>query len=140
MVRDDIFPLTRIERQSALAGWRSVPASERWTAGRLAEKGLPVPDPAVAAAARRYAEYLLQRNRSNRLPRSMLGVAGVAVMAAGLFLFGIPWAAGSPAPWIGISGGLVATTLGLIHWQQRRAGRLLLAANPPAHQAAVTPL
>jgi hypothetical protein len=130
--------MARAERRAALAGWRGTPASERRDACRLAEKGLPAHDPVVSAAARRYGAYLLQRNTSNRLPRSALTVAGVVVLAGGITLACRSWAA-TPVLAMCIAGGAVVMALGLLSWQQRRAGRLLVAANPPVPAPAEGP-
>jgi hypothetical protein len=121
-VRDDLYPMTRAEGRSALAGWHAIPRGVRWETGRLAERGLPGRDPWVSFAARRYGEYLLKRHLINRMPRSALPVLGVLVAVvgtlAGLGLVALP-------------GGLTAAALGLLSWGQRRAGRMLVAVNAP---------
>jgi hypothetical protein len=137
-VRDDVYPLTPAERRAALAGWRAIPAPIRWATGRLAEKGLPADDTAVSVAAGRYGECLLQRNRSNRLPRCSMTAMGVAMLLAGLFLTSTSWAA-TAVPAMCIAGGAVGTALGLFSWGQRRAGRLLVEANPPVVAPADAP-
>ena len=125
-MRDDLYPLTREERRSALAGWRAIRSEIRWGTGRLAERGLPGRDAWVSFAARRYGEYLLTRNLTNRMPRSALPVFGVLVATAGT-LAGLGLVA--------LPGGLTAAALGLLSWTQRRAGRVLVAANAPLVKA-----
>ena len=119
-MRDDLYPLTRAERRSALADWRAVPSDIRWETARLAKRGLPGRDSAVSLAARRYGEYLLARNMTNRMPRSALPALGVLVAVggtlAGLGLVAFP-------------GGLTVAVLGLLSWSQRRGGRMVVAAN-----------
>lgn len=121
-VRDDLFRLTRVQRRAALAGWRRVPAAQRREICRRAGQGLPAGDPGSSLIARRYGEYLLQRNRSNRLPRWALPLIGVLLLV-GLSLMGLAV--------IGVPGGLVVTALGVVGWGQRRQAHLLVAANDP---------
>ncbi len=129
-MRDDLYPLTPAERAAALAGWRRIPVADRYEAGRLAGKGLPAPRPAVAAAARRYGECLLERNLTNRLPRSALVTLGLLVLASGILLAGDPVTGG--LGWGLVAGGVTGTALGLLSWGLRRAGRSLVRANSPA--------
>ena len=128
-MRDDVYPFTRPERRTALAGWRAVPRSIRWETGRLAEKGLPAHDPAVSVAARRYGELILQKNVANRLPRCTLTVAGALVLAVGLCLLTSSFLAATAAPAALIAGGVVATAMGILSWELRRTGRLLVVTN-----------
>jgi hypothetical protein len=122
-VRDDLYPLTATERRAARAGWRAIPIRDRREAGRLADQGLPAPEVAVSLAARRFGEYLLQRNRSNRMPRSAGPIFGLLIAVLGT-LCGVAA--------IALPGGAAVTALGLLSWGQRRCGRLLVAANAPA--------
>jgi hypothetical protein len=128
-MRDDLFPLTKDQRRSALAAWRRVRPQDRRDACRLAERGFRAPDDYVSWAARGYGQLLLQRTFMNRLPRSALPVSGFLVAAVGAVL-GIWFDAGLGAGIVVVPGGLAAAVLGLISWGQRRVAHLLVAANP----------
>ena len=119
-VRDDIYPLAGDERRAARREWRAHPAADRRAACRRAAQGLPADDPALSDAARRFGQYLLHDSRSNRMPRSALPIAGLllAAVAAALGL-------GAPV----LAPALIVLLLGLISWNQRKVGRLLVAAN-----------
>ncbi len=122
-----------------MAGWRRTPLRVRREICRLADGGLPAPEPADSAAARRWGEFLLQRNWSNRMPRWALPALGMFLVALGLLMVATdPW---SPLPGIvAIVGGVVVTGGGAISWAQRPAGHLLVAANPPiAHRQPAMP-
>ena len=99
-----------------------MPSAQRREICRRAEQGLPAGDPGSSLVARRYGEYLLQQNRSNRLPRWALPLVGVLVVV-GSSLTGLAV--------IGVPGGLVVTALGMVAWGQRREAHLLVAANDP---------
>ena len=127
-MRDDVYPLSRPEWRTALAAWRAVPARVRWETGRLAERGLPAPDPVVGDTARRFAEVLLRKHVVNRLPRCALTVVGALLLLAGLVLVDVR---GGLLATLLLVDGAVVTVLGLVSWTQRRAGRSVVAANPP---------
>ena len=99
-----------------------MPSAQRREVFRRAEQGLPAGDPGSSLVARRYGEYLLQQNGSNRLPRWALPLTGVLLLV-GSSLTGLAV--------IGVPGGLVVTALGVAAWGQRRAAHLLVAANDP---------
>ena len=137
-MRDDIYPLTGAERRAAVAGWRETPLPVRREICRLADRGLPAPEPADGVAARRYGEFLLQKNVSNRMPRWALPMFGVILVALGLLMVATdPWS--SLPGIIAIAGGIVVAAGGALSWAQRRAGHLLVTANPPIarHQPTV---
>ncbi|PPK89799.1 hypothetical protein CLV92_1342 [Kineococcus xinjiangensis] len=102
----------------------------------MAKQGLPAPDPLVAAAGRGYGEYLLTRRLTNRLPRSLLPLAGAILVLVGVLLWsGAVAFAETDLTGLGVFGvigGVVVTLLGLLSWSQRQGGRLLVAANPAA--------
>jgi hypothetical protein len=129
-VRDDLYPLTKAERRAALAGWRATSLADRLEACRLAKAGLPAPDPAVSAAARRWGEYLLLRHWSNRIPRGLGTYVGLVGTLAALVLVAVDSRLTDDL--VPLACGLVATGLGLLSWGRRRAGHRLVRANAPA--------
>src|SRR4051794_12443496 len=93
-------------------------------AGRLAQRGLPAPSPELSAAALQWGKFMLQRNWSNRIPRSSLVVAGL--IAAGVGVISQP-AIG--LGWVLVGGGLVAAAMGWLPWSLRRLAHALVRAN-----------
>ena len=133
-MRDDIYPLSKEERRAARSSWRQFSARERMEAGRLAGRGLPAPSPELSAAALQWGQYMLQRNWSNRIPRSSLVVAGL--IAA---VFGLISQLAIGVGWVLVGGGLIAAAIGWLTWSQRRLGHDLVRANavvPHAEDAA----
>ena len=133
VVRDDLFELTRAQQRQARIAWRQASVQQRREAVRLAQSGSPAPDPDVSAAARAYGEYLLRKNRSNRVPRSMQPVVATLTAVVGVLLCtGVVRLPGGLAAGILLTiGGLMVVLIGLASWAQRKAARLLVAANAP---------
>jgi hypothetical protein len=123
-VRDDFYPLSRDQRRAIRDEWRQIPYRDRRNAARLAERGLPAPTPELSAATLRWGQYMLQRNWSNRLPRSSMLVAGLVFAALGsvsMLLIDV----GLPV----VVCGLVAAALGWLTWDIRRGAHQLIRAN-----------
>jgi hypothetical protein len=136
-MRDDLFVLSQEQRRHARLAWRRVSVQQRRQVILLAKEGRPAPDPNISAAAREYGQYLLYRNRSNRLPRSLQPAVGTLVAVVGVLLWTgvvqIPGRLGSGA--VLTVGGLLAFLLGLLSWSQRKCAHLLIGANAPGPPA-----
>jgi hypothetical protein len=123
-VRDDLYPLTRAQRRAIRDEWRQIPYRDRRNAARLAERGLPAPTAELSAATFRWGQYMLQRNWSNRLPRSSMLMAGLGFAALG-FVSMLVIDVGLPV----IVCGLVAAAMGWVTWDVRRGAHQLIRAN-----------
>lgn len=133
-VRDALYPMTPSQRRLARQEWARVSAAQRHQTLQRAQQGLPALDAEVGRAGYEYGRYLLQTNRSNRLPRWLQPALGALVTVVGVLLLTgvlpVPGRVGAGV--LFTVGGLLVMALGMLGWAQRKAAHLLVNANAGA--------